>query len=486
MDATGEGYTRGECYPANTGKHGGTLPHRSDESGLLADLYQFTVAQAYFDLGMFAPATFSLFIRGYPRNRGYFVSAGLEDVLEFIAGWNISAGAIDYLGSTGRFTHPFLEHLSGLRFTGEVWGIPEGRLFFCDEPVMEVTGPIIPSQIIEAYVINRVNYQTTVATKAARCVTSSRGRPLTDFSLRRAPGLDAGMRAARSSCMVGFSSTSNVEAGRKYGIPTTGTMSHSFVASQDDELEAFRAYARSYPDNTTLLIDTYDTVAGARKAALAGKELEELGYRLKAVRLDSGDYAQLSREVRGILDAQGLDYVEIFASGGLDEYAIDELLSAGAPIDAFGIGTRLGVSEDAPSTDMVYKLVDCNGRPVKKLSAGKAYLPGPKQVFRVRDADGSFQRDILTRRSEGCEGEPLLCKVMEDGKATAAPASLQQIRDRFRDDIGSLPAKYKALRDPPHYPVSVAPGLKELSDRMDEDLIAREIEGNVNASLERR
>ncbi len=462
------------------------MPDRSNEGGLLADLYQFTVAQAYFDLGMFVPATFSLFIRAYPHNRGYLVSAGLEDVLEFLAGWSVSDGAIDYLDSTGRFSPPFLEHLSQLGFTGEVWAIPEGRIFFCDEPVMEVTGPIIPAQIVETYVINRVNYQTAVATKAARCVTAAGERSLSDFSMRRAQGLDASMNAARSSYMVGFSSTSNLVAGREYGIPVSGTMSHAFVTSQTDELEAFRAYARSHPDNTTLLIDTYDTIAGARKAAQVGKELEEHGYTLRAVRLDSGDYVELSRQVRGILDANSLDYVEIFASGGLDEYSIADILSEGAPIDAFGVGTRLGVSEDAPSTDLVYKLVECDGRPIKKLSPGKSYLPGPKQVFRVRNADGSFQGDVLTGRNEASAGEPLLSKVMEDGKPIAPPDSLERIRDRFREDIGNLPAKYKALKDPPHYPVSVGARLKKLSDQMDQDLFAREVEGKISASLERR
>ncbi len=462
------------------------MPDRSNEGGLLADLYQFTVAQAYFDLGMFVPATFSLFIRVYPHNRGYLVSAGLEDVLEFLAGWNVSDEAIDYLDSTGRFSPPFLEHLSQLGFTGDVWAIPEGRIFFCDEPVMEVTGPIIPAQIVETYVINRVNYQTAVATKAARCVTAAGGRSLSDFSMRRAQGLDASMNAARSSYMVGFSSTSNLAAGREYGIPVSGTMSHAFVTSQTDELEAFRAYAGSHPDNTTLLIDTYDTITGARKAAQVGKELEEGGYRLRAVRLDSGDYVELSRQVRRILDANSLDYVEIFASGGLDEYSIADILSGGAPIDAFGVGTRLGVSEDAPSTDMVYKLVECDGRPIKKLSPGKSYLPGPKQVFRVRNADGSFQGDVLNGRNEASAGEPLLSKVMEEGKPIAAPDSLERIRDRFREDIGNLPAKYKALTSPHHYPVSVGARLKKLSDQMDQDLFAREVEGKISVDLERR
>ena len=462
------------------------MTYRSDESGLLADLYQFTVAQAYFDSGMFVPATFSLFIRGYPNNRGYFVSAGLEDVLGFLAGWNVSEEAVDYLDSTGRFSQPFLEHLSTLKFTGEVWAIPEGRVFFCDEPVIETTGPIIPTQIVETYVINRVNHQTSIATKAARCVTAAEGRSLSDFSMRRTHGLDAAMTAARSSYMVGFSSTSNLAAGREYGIPVSGTMSHAFVTSQADELEAFRAYARSHPDNTTLLIDTYDTISGARKAALVGQEMETQGHRLRAVRLDSGDYVQLSREVRAILDSKGLDYVEIFASGGLDEYSITDILSEGAPIDAFGVGTRLGVSEDAPSTDMVYKLVESDGRPVKKLSAGKSYLPGPKQVHRVRNADGTFQRDILTVRNETSEGEPLLCKVMEGGKPIGPPDSLDRIRQRFRDDIRCLPADHKAVRNPRRYRVDVGPRLKELSDRMDRDLISREIEGNVNATQERR
>lgn len=462
------------------------MPYRSDESGLLADLYQFTVAQAYFDLGMFVPATFSLFIRGYPNNRAYFVSAGLESVLEFLEDWNVSGTAIDYLDSTGKFSRPFLEHLSRLKFTGEVWAIPEGRVFFCDEPVLEVTGPIIPAQIVETYVINQVNFQTAVATKAARCVTAAAGRSLSDFSMRRTHGLDAAMNVARSSYMVGFSSTSNLEAGRAYGIPVSGTMSHAFITSQEDELEAFRAYARSHPDNTTLLIDTYDTLAGARKAAQIGKEMEALGNRLRAVRLDSGDYVQLSRAVRDILDVNGLGYVEIFASGGLDEYSIADMLSRGAPIDAFGVGTRLGVSEDAPSTDMVYKLVECNGRPVKKLTAGKAYLPTAKQVFRIRNSDGSFQQDILTERDDTCEGEPLLCKVMENGRRIDAPDPLERIRERFHSDIRDLPEKYKALRRPDRYPVSVGSRLTELSERMDRELAAKEIDGNVSANLERR
>jgi nicotinate phosphoribosyltransferase len=272
------------------------------EPGLLTDLYELTMAQAYFRQERFAPATFSLFIRNYPPNRSYFVAAGLADVLSYLEGWHFPQESIDYLHSTGIFSGDFLDYLLGLKFTGDVWAIPEGRLFFAGEPVIEVTGPIIEAQIVETYIINQMNLQTLLATKAARCAWAAGDRSLVDFSFRRTQGIDAGLKMARSSYIAGFGATSNVLAGKVYGIPVSGTMAHSLITSYEHEIDAFRAFAQTFPDRSILLIDTYDTISGARKAALVGKEMEAMGRRLQGVRLDSGDFAALSKEVRGILD----------------------------------------------------------------------------------------------------------------------------------------------------------------------------------------
>ena len=444
------------------------MPTTPEDLGLFTDLYELTMAQGYFREGMFAPATFSLFIREYPPNRSYFVAAGLEDLLTYLEGWSFSLEDINYLRSTSNFSTEFLDYLSRLKFSGEVWAMHEGGLFFANEPVMEVTAPIIEAQIVETYVINQMNLQSMIAGKAARCVWAAQGKTLADFSLRRTHGTDAGMKVARASYITGFQSTSNVLAGKRYGIPISGTMAHSFVTSFPHELDAFRAYARSYPNTTILLIDTYDTLAGARRAVVVGKELETQGHRLQGVRLDSGDYGQLSREVREILDQAGLDYVAIVASGGLDEFQLEDLTRAGAPIDAFGVGTRLGVSDDAPWTDMAYKLVSYDDRPVLKLSERKVSLPGGKQVFRTRDEKGSFDQDIIALRDEGVPtGEPLLAKVMEGGKRTDSPGNLEQIRVRFEEEFSHLHDRLKVLRDPPTYNVTLSPDLQALYHRME-------------------
>ena len=435
-----------------------TLP---EELGLLTDLYELTMAQGYFQHGMDAPASFSLYIRDYPPNRSYFVSAGLEDVLRYLETFRFPPPSIDYLHSTGIFAPDFLDFLSGLRFTGEVWAIPEGRVFFTGEPVLEITGPIVEAQIVETYVINQINLQTVVATKAARCVRAAMRTSLVDFSLRRAHGTDAGMKVARASYMVGFDATSNVLAGKVYGIPVSGTMAHSFVSSHEHELDAFRAFAGSFPDRSTLLIDTYDTLEGANKAVVIAKEMEAAGHRLQAVRLDSGELGTLSRQVRDILDRAGLQYVSIFASGGLDEFDVEALTSQGAPIDGFGIGTRMGVSADAPWSDMAYKLVRYAGLPVFKLSTGKVSLPDEKQVFRFRDQRGKFSRDIISLRNERPDsGEPLLEKAMEGGSTVGSPPSLVEIRARFERDFAGLDDQVKALRDPSVYEVTLSDELQ--------------------------
>ena len=446
-----------------------------EELGLLTDLYELTMAQSYFENGMLLPATFSLFIRNYPANRAYFVAAGLEDVLEYLGNWRFPAECIDYLRSTGIFSPDFLGYLSNLTYTGDVRAIPEGRLFFIDEPVLEVTAPIIEAQIVETFIINQVNLQTLVATKAARCTQAAGGRGLVDFSLRRTHGIDAGMKVARASYIAGFEATSNVLAGKLYGIPLSGTMAHSFVSSHEHELEAFRAFARSFPERSILLIDTYDTLAGARKAVTVGKEMEALGRRLQGVRLDSGDFATLSQGVRDVLDQAGLHYVSIIASGGLDEFGVDELTSHDSPIDGFGVGTKMGVSSDAPWSDMAYKLVKYGDRPVLKLSTGKTSLPDEKQVFRLHDDTGKFSHDILAQRDESLEaGEPLLEKVMEGGHIIRPLPSLEEIRARFKEDFGNLGDRFKALRNPSLYRVTLSPRLKELYLRMERDLTSGE------------
>ncbi|MEJ2165475.1 MAG: nicotinate phosphoribosyltransferase [Desulfobacterales bacterium] len=329
---------------------------------LLTDLYEFTMAEAYYQNKMFAPATFSLFIRGYPPNRGYFVSAGLEDVLDYLVRIGYSQEALDYLNSTGLFSDDFLHYLSSLRFSGDVHAIAEGRLFFKDEPVLEVTAPIIEGQLMESYIINAINLQVNMASKVARCVYAAAGRNVVDFSLRRTQGPDAALKLARAGYIAGLRGTSNVLAGRTYGIPVSGTMAHSFITSFKEEIDAFRAFADVFGDNTVLLIDTYDTLSGAEKALQVAAEMAARGNKLKGVRLDSGDMTRLSKAVREMFKREGLDDVSIFASGGFDEFKIAGSVESGAEIDAFGVGTKMGTSADSPYTDMAYKLVQYDQR----------------------------------------------------------------------------------------------------------------------------
>jgi nicotinate phosphoribosyltransferase len=434
------------------------------------------MAQAYFRHGMFAPATFSLFIREYPPNRGYLVAAGLEDALDFLEAMKFGPSSIAYLKSTGIFTDDFLDYLGAVRFTGSVRAIPEGRLFFANEPVLEVTGPIIEAQIAETFIINQINLQTLLATKAARCVWACQGRTVSDFASRRTHGTDAALKMARCSYIGGFESTSNVLAAKMYGIPPAGTMAHSFISSFPSESDAFNAYSETFPNRTILLLDTYDTIVGARKAVETAKNLEKAGNRLVAVRLDSGDYDSLSRQVRQILDEADLPYVRIVASGGLDEYELERLVNGGAPIDLFGVGTKAGVSADAPWTDMAYKLVCYDGRPVMKLSTDKESPPGAKQVFRMRDGDGNWFRDVVALSDEKVAGaDGLLCTVMHEGQRVADSPTLEEIRDRFNQDWPSLDSRFKALVGPPRFPVQVSPKLQRLTAEVREKLIDLEL-----------
>jgi nicotinate phosphoribosyltransferase len=339
---------------------------------------------------------------------------------------------------------------------------------------LEITAPIIEAQLVETFVINAINLQVTIATKAARCVYASKGRNLVDFSLRRTQGTDAGLKVARASYIAGFGGTSNVLAGKVYGIPISGTMAHSFVTSFEEETDAFRAFAETFPDNTVLLIDTYDTITAAHKAVDVAKEMLSRGNKLRGVRLDSGDMATLSKEVRAIFDRQGLEDTKIFASGGFDEFKITSALERGAEIDAFGIGTKMGVSADAPYLDIAYKLVQYDSRPVLKLSTGKRTLVGEKQVFRIRESD-SLSKDIIALRDEKLEGTPLLQMIMKDGRKKQPPVPLTAIRNRFREEFETLGEGYKALDKPRPFPVELAPGLEELQRQVVHEVREKEL-----------
>jgi len=443
----------------------------TDSLALLTDLYQLTMAQTYFQSQRLDPATFSLFIRSYPPNRGYFVAAGLQDVLEFLEQFAVDSTGIDYLHSRRLFADDFLDLLKGLKFTGDVWAIPEGRLAFKDEPFLEVTAPIIEAQIVETFIINQVNLQSLIATKAARCVHAAGGRAVVDFALRRAHGIDAGMKVARASYLAGFTGTSNVRAGQEYGIPIVGTMAHSFVSSFEREMDAFRAFIASFPNNSILLIDTYDTLAGARKAVEIAKEMAANGQPLQGVRIDSGDLKKLAIEVRRIFDEAGLKSVKIIGSGGLDEFDLADFTVADVPYDSYGVGTKMGVSADAPWFDIAYKLVEYDERPVLKLSTGKVSWPGKKQVFRMRDERGQLQKDVIALREENIPGaDPLLQKVMASGEVAVRCPTLEEIRDNFMGEFKRLSDPIKAIRNPASYPVEISPQLTKLREEVGRQL----------------
>ena len=405
------------------------------------------------------------------------IAAGIDDALDCLASLSFSGESVDYLRSTGTFTDDFLDYLRDFRFTGSVRAMPEGSVFFINEPVLEVTAPVIEAQLAETIVINQVQYQSLLATKAARCVSAAGGRPWPISPPAGLHGTEAALRMARASYIGGFEATSNVLAARRYGIPPTGTMAHSYITSFFEEIDAFRTYSRTFPDRSILLLDTYDTIKAAHTAVNVAKELEAKGHRLIGVRLDSGDFDALSRQVRRILDDAGLDYVRIVASGGLDEYELERLVQAGAPIDMFGVGTRVGVSADAPSCEMVYKMVCYGGRPVMKLSDGKVSLPGGKQVFRQYDANGEMAGDVIALADETVEsGEPLLSSAMADGRRDAA-SNIADARRRVADGLASLPGEYKKLREPARYPISVSDGVARLEQQIRNDISAGQSQG---------
>jgi len=432
-------------------------------SPLLTDLYELTMLQAYRACGMNDTAVFELFVRALPPERNFLLAAGLEQVVEYLLALRFPADDLDWLASTGRFDAGFLDSLRDFRFTGDVDAMPEGTLAFADEPLLRVTAPLREAQFVETRLLNLVHLQTLVASKAARCVLAAAGRPLIDFGLRRAHGAEAGLLSARASYLAGFAGTSAVEAARRFAVPVFGTMAHSFVQAHDDESTAFADFARAQPQNTTLLIDTYDTARAAHKVVA----LAQSGVAVQGVRIDSGDLGAHAREVRRILDQGGLTQARILASGNLDEHRIDALVSGDAPIDAFGVGTRMNVSADAPFLDCAYKMVEYGGRPRRKRSEGKASWPGRKQVYRRTGSDGALAGDLLALDGEDAPGVPLLEPVLRAGARVAAAPALDALRDRAQAQMAMLPAALRTLGRATPYPVTVSPSLRALAAKVD-------------------
>jgi nicotinate phosphoribosyltransferase len=426
-------------------------------SPLFTDLYEFTMLEAYHALGMAENAVFSLFVRELPQNRNYLIACGIGDLLAQIETFRFLDEDIAYLSSLGTFSKEFLGWLGSFRFTGDIYAMPEGSPVFAQEPILEVMAPIGEAQLIETLVINQIGFQTLIASKAARIVEAAQGRRIVDFGSRRAHGMDAAIKGARAAYIAGVAATSNVEAGKRYAIPVGGTVAHSFVQAFSSEMEAFRKFARQFPD-TTLLVDTYDTLTGIKAViALA----EELGadFRVRAVRLDSGSLLELSLGARQSLDAVGLTNVQILASGALNEDKIANLVRAGAPIDAFGVGTDMSVSSDAPALDIAYKLTEYAGLGRMKLSPGKRSLPGRKQVYRHFEG-GVAVGDTIARFCERCPWRPLLEPVMIGGRRVGTPPPLVDTRARAASLIAELPQRLRSLEVAlPPYPVELSSGL---------------------------
>ena len=441
---------------------------RGPDSALLTDLYELTMAAGYFADGMNDEATFDLFVRHLPRDRNFLIACGLEGALDYLENLRFDADDVDYLASLEMFGDDFLDHLTTLRFTGDVWAIAEGAAVFPNEPLLRVSGPLIEAQIVETYLLNTILTETMMASKAARVALACRDRQFVDFSLRRDHGADAGLKAARASFIGGAAGTSNVLAGKLFGIPISGTMAHSYVMAFGDEVGAFRSFARTFPDRAVLLIDTFDVEEGARRAVQVARELQREGVRIRGVRIDSGDLAHLARSVRKILDDAGMRDTQIILSGDLDEYRIEELIDDDTPVDAFGVGTQLGTSGDAPSLGGVYKLVEHGGKPSVKLSAGKATVPGRKQVYRFEEK-GVYARDVIALEDEDDRhaGRPLLQEVMAGGKRIAGPRSLVSVQERCRQTLSRLPRALRALRTSPRpYEVTYSAALKAMQRRV--------------------
>lgn len=445
---------------------------------LFTDLYELTMAQAYHAEDMLEPASFSLFYRELPDDRNYMLACGAQDVAEFLSNAHFGNGDIEYLREQELFSERFLAYLSDFRFSGEVHAVPDGTPVFPAEPIVEVTAPAPEAQMMETWIMNQVHAQTVLATKASRIVTAAEGRAILDFGLRRIHGADTGLKAARAFHVAGVSGTSNVLAGRVYDLPISGTMAHSYVQAHESEMDAFRAFVEEFPE-TVLLVDTYDTIGGVKNVVRLADELGD-DFRVRGIRLDSGDLADLAKASRELLDGAGLEDLKIFASGGLDEFRIRQLLDAQAPIDGFGIGTAMGVSPDAPDLDIAYKLVEYAGKGRMKLSAGKETLPGRKQVFRQYE-QGVARHDVLARRDEESEGTALLRPLLSNGERVEAPEHPDTARGRAAREIGALPDDIRGIQAARQsYPVELSKALEQHRDsvRRDVEAIAERTRGD--------
>jgi nicotinate phosphoribosyltransferase len=431
---------------------------------LFTDLYEVTMAQAYMAERMSGTAVFETLFRKLPQGRSYVMAAGLSDVLDFLEAFQFQQEDIDYLRGLRLFTEEFLQSLSAVRFTGEVWAVPEGTAVFPNEPIVQVIAPILEGQLVETFVVNQIHLQSVIASKAARVVEAARGRMVVDFGARRAHGTDAALKVARAGYLAGIAGTSNLLAAREYGIPAFGTMAHSFIQAFDIELDAFDAFARLYP-GTTLLVDTYDTLHGVDHVIELAKRRND--FDVAAIRLDSGDLGALSKAARAKLDAAGLNQVEIVASSGLDEYRIAALMDDDCPIDAFAVGTKLAVAQDAPSLDMAYKLVEYDGAGRTKFSSGKVIYPGRKQVVRRLD-HGVFAGDTIGKPDEHLAGEPLLVPVMKNGRRLPQhDPGLQASRNWARQQLDLLPPQLRSLKATGwSYPVDVSPEITRELERL--------------------
>lgn len=437
-------------------------------SALLTDLYQLTMLQAYIENSMEQTAVFEFFVRKLPPNRGFLMAAGLAHVLDYLESFRFEPWELDWLAGSGRFSKEFVDYLDRFRFTGDVHAMAEGTIFFPNEPLVQVIAPLPQAQFIETRLINLLHFQTVIASKAARLVLTAPNTPLIDFGLRRAHGAEAGVLAARAANLAGFAGTATVLAGVLFDIPVYGTMAHSFIQAHDDESDAFEHFAASHPRNVILLIDTYDTEAAAHKVVDLAPRLTQRGITIQGVRLDSGDLAEHARKVRRILDQGELEHVRIIASGNIEESTLEKLVSSGAPIDSFAVGTHLTVSPDAPYLDCAYKLQEYAGKARRKRSEGKATWPGRKQVYRSYDSDGRIDHDVLTLMDDRQEGLALLQPVMRTGKRLAPDPPLATMREHAAEQLSRLPVHLRQLKNTPSVTVLVSPPLRDLTDALDQ------------------
>ena len=442
----------------------------SSKSILLTDLYQLTMLQSYHLQEMEQTAVFEFFVRELPETRSFLMAAGLEQVLAFLEQLRFEPDELDWVAECGLFSKDFVDYLAKIRFTGDVHAMPEGTIFFPNEPIIRITAPLPQAQLVESRLINLLHFQTLIASKAARAVLAAPDKLLVDFGMRRAHGAEAGLYAARASFLAGFAGTATALAAPLYDIPVFGTMAHSYIQAHDDEIDAFEHFARSQPGNVVLLIDTYDTEAAASKIVGLAPRLKKDGITIKAVRIDSGDLAQHARQVRRILDEGGLKDVDIFASGNLNEYVIETLIDGQAPITGFGIGTQMDTSADAPYLDCAYKLQEYAGKPRRKRSEGKATWPGRKQVYRRYDDTGLIKEDLLTVDGDLQDGDALIAPVMYRGKRLTPPTPLDESRKLAADQLARLPLVSRRLMEQGLPPVTISEVLQKLALTADEHI----------------